>query len=510
MNTIRFACLLAALGSGLFPLGGAAAPATAADLLSPTQAGRLGMVESWRRQLSAIAGSQSLVDISLHVEGARTRTFVEVKTGEGDASEILLRIPTDQVDTFGNPIGLEEAERRGKMEVLRLRHRGIEARVDKATFPQVRIYTLGNDGTVEARDAETGELFWVVRHGNSRLPYGSLGVSDDYVSFINGSQVFQLSTDDGKVVNQFPLAGSSLAGCAIAGDYVLVPTTRAGVEGFPLTETDRYPFLEYTAGRATAEPQASPGSSLAAWGTDAGLVYVMDTYGKPSLLFRFDCDGVVLAQVAAAAGDRFFFGTDSGLVYGLKATRTGEVLWRTSLDQPVDDAVFLDGDRLYVSTFYNNLFCLELVGGEAHWAAPASRVSSVLAATDDQLFVRTNTQQLGVLTKATGAQVSSAPITIGDRFVANRQTDRLYLLGVGGTLQCLRPVGSDMPKIKTAIKPPPESDAREEPAPAAPAEPTPPDPAAPPTDDSDPFGPADSDPFGDEGFGDVFGGEDPF
>ena len=95
MNIIRFACLLAALGGGLFTLGGSAAPLAAADLLSPTQAGRLGMVEAWRRQLSSIAGSQSLVDTKLHVESARTRNFIEVKTGQADETEILLRIPTD-------------------------------------------------------------------------------------------------------------------------------------------------------------------------------------------------------------------------------------------------------------------------------------------------------------------------------------------------------------------------------------------------------------------------------
>lgn len=495
MRSFRFACFLA-----VFFLGGSAALVQAADLLSPTEAGRIGMVESWRRQLSAIGGAESLVDIVLHVEGERSRTFVEVTTGTGDESQVLHRINSETLDRFGNPIGMEEATRRARMEILRLRNRGIEAAVSERTAPQVRLYTLGADGTVEARDAESGELFWVVRHGNPRLPCGSLGVDDRFVTFTNGSQLLQLSTDDGKLIRQFSMAGSPLLGSVIAGDYALVPTTRPGMEGFPLLDPDIYPFLEFTAGRATAEPAASPGSTIAAWGTEAGFVYVMDTFGEPSLLFRFACDGEVNSEVAAASEDRFFFGTDRGRVYAVKATRTGEILWRKSVDQPISDTAFLDGDSLYVRTLYNNLFCMGVADGEAKWGGPATQVSAILASSDEHLFVRTNTQQLGVLGKASGARVSVVPAIVGDRYVVNRHTDRLYLLGAGATLQCLRPADSEMPVIKTTIKPPPETDESADEPTEAPAEPATP---ATPGDDAEPFGTGD-DPFGDGGLGDIF------
>lgn len=503
MRSFRYACFLA-----IFALCGPAVLAGAADLLAPTEAGRIGMVEAWRRQLSVIGGSQSLVDVELHVEGERSRTFVDVTTGSDDERQVLLRIDSEKVDRFGNPIGIDEAMRQARMEVLRLRNRGVEATISESSAPQVRLYTLGADGTVEARDAESGELFWVVRHGNPRLPSGSLGVNDRFITFTNGSKVLQLSTDDGRLVREFAMSGSPLAGTAIVGEYSLVPTTRAGMEGFPLVNPDLYPFLEFTAGRANAEPAAARGSTIAAWGTDAGFVYVMDTFGEPSSQFRFDCDGEVQSEVAAASEDRFFFGTDRGQTYAIKATRTGQFLWRKGLDEPIIDAAFLDGDRIYFSTIYNHLFCLDVATGEEKWGRPSSRVKSVLASTDEQIFVRTNTFQLGILSKSTGAKMSTVATTIGEQYVTNRHTDRLYLLSDGGTLQCLRPAGSEMPVIKTTIKPPSES---EESAGDPRAE-TPDEAGTPtidPSEDADPF--ETDDPFGGDNPDDIFGGgADPF
>ncbi len=489
---------------------------SAADLMSPTDASRIGMVESWRRQLSLIGGAQSAVDIQLYIDNTRKRRFVEISHEKDGETHVLSRTDVDQLDAFGKPIGIEEARRLASLQVMRWKRRGITAKMTENEVPQIRVYTLCKDGTVEARDAETGELYWLTRNGDPRQPCLSLGVDDQYVTFLNGSTLFQLSSENGKVVRETQITGSPSLGSVIAGEYALVPTVRGGIEGFPLYDSDEYPFMEMVAGRATAIPARAPGTTRTAWATDAGYVYVMETEGKPSVIFRFDTDGVVSSELAAAEGDRFFFGSENGHVYGIRATRTGDVLWRHSIGQPIYNTAFVSDNRLLISSVYKNLYCLELATGADLWKGPVTQIDTVLASSDEHIYARTSSNRLTVIGAQSGARVADVSNITVENFIINRLTDRLYLVGAGGMLQCLRPVNSVLPKLKVT----PEATAATE------ASPTAPNPTAPPAADpfgagmgADPFAPAGgaaADPFAPAGgaaadpFAPAGGAADPF
>ncbi|QEG40987.1 outer membrane protein assembly factor BamB family protein [Roseimaritima ulvae] len=529
VRLIRPALLFAALccvsaGTCFLP----AASVSAEDLLSPSDASRIGMVEAWRRQLSLIGGAQSAVDIQLHVDGSRKRHFIEVSHEKDGETHVLSRTDVNQLDAFGKPIGVEEARRLASLQVMRWKRRGITATLSENEIPQVRVYTLCKDGTVEARDAETGELYWLTRNGSPYQPYLSLGVNDDYVTFLNGSTLYQLSAETGKVIREFEITGSPSLGSVIAGQYALVPTTRGGIEGFHLEDSREYPFMQRMAGRATALPTRAPGTTRTAWATDAGYVYAMETEGKPSVTFRFDTDGVVSAELAAAKGDRFFFGSENGHVYAIRATRSGDVLWRHSIGQPIYSTAFVSENQLLVSSVYKNLYCLELATGAPLWKAPVPQIDTVLASTDDNLYARTSVNQLTVIGAKTGARVADVSNITVEKFVINRLTDRLYLVGAGGMLQCLRPVDSVLPQFKVVPEPTASADPD---TPAAAAQPEAPraadpfgagmgaDPFAPAGGDAvDPFAPAGgaaADPFAPaDGAADPFapadGGADPF
>lgn len=492
------------------------AAVSAADLMSPTDASRIGMVENWRRQLSLIGGAQSAVDIQLYVDGTRKRHFVEVSHEKDGETHVLSRTDVNQLDAFGKPIGLEEARRLASLQVMRWKRRGITATMTENEVPQVRVYTLCKDGTVEARDAETGELYWLTRNGDPYQPCLSLGIDDEYVTFLNGSTLYQLSAETGKVVRETAITGTPALGSVIAGRYALVPTVRGGIEGFPLYDSEEYPFMEFVAGRATAVPARAPGTTRTAWATDAAYVYVMETEGKPSVIFRFDTDGVVSSELAAAEGDRFFFGSENGHVYGIRATRTGDVLWRHSIGQPIYNTAFVSDNRLLVSSVYKNLYCLELATGAALWKGPVTQIDTVLGSSEENIYARTSSNQLTVIGAKSGARIADVSNISVENVVINRLTDRLYLVGAGGMLQCLRPVDSVLPKLKVT----PDETATPEASPAD-IEPTAPKPADPfgAGMAADPFAPAGgnaADPFAPAGgnaadpFAPAAGAADPF
>ncbi len=520
------AVLFGVAATAVFP---APASVRAEDLMAPEMASRVGLVENWRRQLSLIGGAKSAVDIQLHVEGNRERHFVEVTREKDGVVEVLSRRDVNELDKYGKPLGVKEARRLASLEVLRWRRRGIETKLAENKIRQVRLYTLGSDGTIEARDAETGELYWVTRNGDPDLFCGSMGIDDDYVTFINGTVLYQLSAETGKLIRQTTLAGTPSMGSVIAGEFALVPTVRGGIEGFPLYDSDMYPFHEIVAGHATAKPVRAPGTTRTAWATDLRFVYVMETEGTPSVIFRFPTDGIVSSELAAAEGNRFFFGSENGHVYGIRATRSGEVLWRQSIGQPIYSTAFVSGERLFVSSVYKNLYCLELATGKHFWKGPVSQIDQVLGSSEDHIFARTNSNRLTVINAASGTRVADVSQINLQHFVTNRLTDRLYLIGAGGMLQCLRPSNASLPTFKVAaeITVAKSSDSSDsEPKAAAGNDPfgangnidpfdaggAAVDPFAPAGDMADPFAPAagGADPFAPAGGGaDPFGG-DPF
>lgn len=496
-------------------------PAPAKDLLTPAEAQQIGMVESWHRQVGATGGAQAIVDMQLWVQQDTQRQFVEVfQTGASGQETVLERISTEMRDAFGNPIGLGEAERQAKLSVLKLKRRSIAAQTRTTSVNQVRLYVLSRDGLLSAYDAESGEQLWAVRLGNPALGYGTLGIDDHYVTVLNGTSMFQIRASDAEIADSDgglprrlpagrPLAprrfdGIPLHGAVHSGEYVIVPITRNGIETYRLDGTSIQPEFEIFAGQALIKPAVYPGSTRVMWPTDREFVYALETDGKPTMLFRLETQGLVEGGITAASDHRFFFGTTGGRVYGLRATRIGEVLWNQSLGEPFYQAPFVSQQNVLFVSSYGHLHNLSAETGEPLWSQPTYGVNRIFADLGNQLVGRDRDQFLLLIDSQSGRITQRLRNVRVAYPVINQETDRIYVVSEGGMVQCLRPIQSELPTFLRKFEAPPaETEAapeQVEPAPAAPAEP------AETPEPVDPFG-GGADPFGG---GDPFGGADPF
>ncbi|WP_442509629.1 PQQ-binding-like beta-propeller repeat protein [Novipirellula sp. SH528] len=442
------------------------------DFLTAQQTTRLGLVEAWRRQTEVPVGVQSMVDQQIYVHVENPREYVEVvgvnaaaanpvATEEADAvneeakpiengattKNVLVRIPTDRVNAHGKAIGKPEAERLANNEIRRLKRRGIEAKIDSRIVPRICLYTLGNDGTLECRDAESGEPVWMVRVGVARLGYKALGVGEYFVTVVNGGNLLKIDVTNGELIEERRTVNVPIFGAINAGDYAVIATIQNGIEGYPLFDTSRVPFRERVAGRALALPVKAPGSTRIAWGTDQGFVYSMECQGEPSVMFRLNTDGIVSARIAATSGDRFFFGSESGQVYGIEATRTGRVLWSRPYGEPFYNQPIIAGEQLLIRSTYGNLYSLGLADGISTWQDSASNIDELVGTIGDKLYVTTLSGAFSVLDLKTGRQIESFPGIRPKRLLRNPKTDRLYLIGSTGAVQCLRSADVDMPVI---------------------------------------------------------------
>ena len=567
-----------------------ASPSNAAETMPPQVASQLGLEQAWYRQMSVPAGAQSIVHQQIYVHVENPREFVEVVGSAGSTTKggsttkaagstmkadgsttkaagstmkadgsttkaagstmkaagsttkaagstmksggqmmgetIFARIPTDRVGRNGLEIGKDEAERLARNEIRRLKYRGFNAKITSRKVPRIRLYTLGDDGTVDCRDAESGEPVWIARVGDRRLGYGHLGINNQFVSVINGGNLIKLDAANGQEIEALRTTSMPLFGAVHAGRYSLLATIRSGVEAYPLFETTDPPFMEIVEGIALAPPAKSPSSSQVAWGTDKGFVYVMEAAGTPSVTFRLNTDGIVKGRIAPATDNRFFFGSSNGQAYGLWATRTGRVMWSKPYGEPFYNAPLVIDDQVLMRSTYGNLYSLDAKNGIMTWNDTIPNVDELIGAFDGKLFVRLLSGGMSVIDLEAGKTIKTMNEIQPRRLLVNSQTNRLYLVGKTGSVQCLRPIDATLPEFnasnkRTATDEPigAEKMMMKEPVGSAPTETAPVadpfanggggDPFAGGGAASDPFAAGGGDPFGAGGGGDAMA-DDPF
>ncbi len=439
----------------IFPLS-----VSAGDLLSPAAAERLGMVEAWHRQLGTPGGAASIVDLQIWVQRNTERESVEIVQADKDGKPIdggavLRRIAFDTKNSSGLDIGKVEAERLAQLDILKLKRRGVSATYRSMKIKQVRIYMLGDDGGLSAYDAESGELLWTVRLGDPKLGYGTIGISDGYVTVVNGTTMYRVIADERKVESKMVTGGRPippvrldripLVGAMNTNSYAVIPNTRNGIDCYSFEDEPGEPNFQIFSGQGHGKPVRFPTSSKVAWTTDHGFVYVMETEGVPSTLFRLKTDGDVSGGAAAASNDRFFLGSAGGRVYGIRATREGEVIWNRSVGEPFYSAPFVTGEHVLIASSYGNLYSMKASDGSQEWSAPVPNIDRVFANTGNYYFARTSVGQLTILTVDNGQIVSTGGNVTIDHVITNPETDRIYLVSDGGTIQCLRPNASELP-----------------------------------------------------------------
>ncbi|MEM9364565.1 MAG: PQQ-binding-like beta-propeller repeat protein [Planctomycetota bacterium] len=554
--SLRF-CLIAGLAFFTWLTGATLRPGVNAgesDLLSPFQRERLGLVEAWQRQLAVPAGRQSIVDQRILVHGTRPVTVVEVvKEGattvatdvnmtdaEGDEqapSPILELTPPPKPETLLarwiiDPLavsGLDqaEAERLARNEIRRWKRRGITGVTQIRQAPIVRIYTLCDDGTVECRDAETGELIWITRVGDRDYGYASLSANDDFVAVVNGGQLLKLDAINGDEIESIRMSHISVTDMVQCGHYAVVPGADARISCYPFSGPIPDKFEERVSGTCLERPSVGVDALKLAWATKNGYVYVIDMTGTPNVHFRLNIDGIVTGTIAAAPDRRFFLGADSGQIYGVQATRDGQVIWSRPTGEPIYDAPVFTSERVLFRSEYGNLMCVSAESGLGVWDQTVGNVATVTAVLGDQIFATTLSGALMVVSLDDGSVMARMNGTRIATPFFNRKTDRIYLINDRGTVQCLHAPGADLPsfidpvmvnfdQLKAADETP-----AEEPASTQPSKPAG-DPFNP--DAADPFGAGGgagvdpfggdagnmADPFAPAGGDDPFGGADPF
>ena len=419
---------------------------SAQSLVSQDQAQRAGMVVNWFSQARG-AGTSGLVNTALVIDEDKGATYFEVKGGR--LREIISEngIGPDG-ERFKDQAAAEEfANIRLEVIQKRLEFEGStdKATVSKITIPKSTIYAMSQSGLVQAFDAETGRQLWQTEVGERSFPSSGVGASKKLVAAVNGSSVYCLEPETGKVLWKKRCESAVMGNPAATDDAVFVPLADGRMQIFDAT-TDGNRTQTMMSKGASFNPPTVAGT-VVAWGTDKGVLSVAPVDNMNRVMFRLKADSAIDAP-ATSKGNLMFVASHDGFLYAFDKIR-GSMVWSSSIGEHCSLSPYPIGDYLFVVTEENHLFKFDSRNGVTApgWEKHMRGIKQVIGASKDRLYVQTTSEQIQILDLSTGSKLGTIGGTSGLTPVVNYITDRIYLVNNSGVIECLRETGSTSPFV---------------------------------------------------------------
>ena len=461
--------------------------------ISSVDANRVGLTVQWSSQvnLSAVAGK--IVDITLDVNEDRAQTYFEIEYG--GKRELISTLDNS---AFGRPFGAnpvlagmdkslkQQVElmltRGGKLgeinnatgvdeqttaliqqemldrvtdaeeaatirqEILQkqmdLQNRDVKVELRKITLPRSTLYVATSTGYVQAIDADTGLTRWTNSVGNSTYPTVGLGASHDHIAVINGSKVYCLDAENGKLLWSHRCRAAVGASPVVGKELVFVPLVTGRLEAFPVKNGIGSESFVST-GNANSRPTITEKSIC--WPTNAGLFTVASNSEVSSPHYRLRSDSPFRAPATANNGI-LFIGAIDGFAYAVDEIR-GSLLWEFSTGQTIRESLIPIGQYVYIITEEQKMFKLFAKTGIAApgWSVPATDVKSYVGASHEKIYLLNKLDQIVVLSQETGDRLGTLISDSTALTLPNLLSDRLYVGNRYGQIQCLREITSPNP-----------------------------------------------------------------
>jgi outer membrane protein assembly factor BamB len=429
LSTALFLCLL-----GADP---AAAQTRDTELVSQVTANRFGLQRAWFTQIALDRSRGRVAHLSQHVSATTVFQLAY------DGGKIV--IGSGDLDASGAPIGKQTAQQHAEKKLEELNQANLHPRLSSQVFHDVSLYVMTDQGVVQSIDGETGRTRWTTAVGSPRRFSEIPAANSRFVAAVNGSDLYVLDKNDGKLAWQQRLRNAPGAGPAVADDFVLVPMVDGKVESYQLDDYRQPPWIFKSHGRI-AVPPICTGANVA-WTTDLGFLYV-GAGDSQAIRYRLETSGTITCAAAYLPPDRIVVASTDGYVYCVQEGN-GTVLWRFSTGEPIDRSPVVIGDALYIVTNDDNLFRLSSAEGKEQWLI--SGVRSFVAGSQDRIYCIDNAGRLTIVEVATGTRIGSLPTETLDLVFVNGQTDRIFLGRNTGTIQCLREIEHEHPIIHPGV-----------------------------------------------------------
>ena len=407
---------------------------------------RTGLVNEWFTHLDA-GGRSQIVNMQLQVNEDIATTYFLVEYGKN-----VERISAKDLDAFGNLRGIEgptgaRQHAANRQEVLTAefaaqKRSDVKVTVRQITLPKTTIYTATTRGVVSAIDADTGKHLWNTTVGSRSSFISGVGASKRFVAVTNGSNVFCLSADDGRVLWSKKCRRAPSAAPSVGEFSVFVPMVDGRLQVFSLENQGQFPRTFMSFGTSISKPLLT--DTTVSWATNDGY-YAVAPYRADSISFRLN-SGDKMAAGGTAGDGTIYVTTTSGSIFALNEKR-GSVAWEYLTGDRLTEAPFVKDNAVFVVSAGNRLYKIDNKTGRpaAGWEKPLVGFTKFVSASADRIYMLDTVGQLTVLDPDSGARLGVVSGVNISGIIPNHVTDRLYVSTAQGLIHCYREVGNPFP-----------------------------------------------------------------
>jgi outer membrane protein assembly factor BamB len=413
--------------------------------ISSVEARKLGLEIAWQTHVQLPLARTGVVSSHLRVEPGELRKYAIV-----ELENRTIRVSADKLDRKGKPLGIEGAKAEAAEQVARLQlGQGGNYPVEEVSVPQISLTLVTSDGYVQKFDAESGQLLWKSSCDGAAAPAHPAAVSPQGLVLVHGTKLYVLDWQTGKHRLVKNLAFASSNAVTVSKDIAYVADFSGRIEAYGLAEK-QYRWGYVVSGRAVGAPVNLADHSYCALATDKGYVYVFASGDNPAVWIRYEAASPIIGSLAASA-DAFYAGSVAGLMSKFQVDdRLGRIAWEYRTGQTISAPPLVTGEQVIVATEIGDVFSINDSDGSLHWTQPNMDAVQPIARTAGKIFCTSRAGGIYALNEKTGEVVSRSGMVRLGKPIVNQINDRLYVLGAGGALQCLRPLDGDLPTMTVA------------------------------------------------------------
>jgi PQQ-like domain len=415
---------------------------------------QLGLVVHWRSTATKarVGFGESSVVVWPHTRNRKQiltirvgNRIVEQIDANLVAEEAAASEPTKPKKDSPTPtgMGLEKAREKAKTIVQRYVRLGKQAVVEEIDQPLTYLVSCSRDGGVEARNAESGELYWSTAVGNPRLPTFGPGVNDKYVAVTNGTDLYILDLANGLLIGKRRMTESASAIPRPVEHLVYVPGTGGTLTAYEASVPDAEPITMRFTGTLTAQVIPSADNRYVAW-PEKNNMYVAQAGRRFSQWYRLEA-GSPLRGSPQAMPNGFVIASTSGMIYRTNLNQRNSLVWRENLATQISRPLWVSDDM--IMAIADNGTCIALVEtsdpvtkatvGRLKWIADLIGVQRILSVTKTRIYVQLKGGQLVSLDRSTGKKVAMLSRQYAEG-LPNPVNDRILLQTETGSIICLR------------------------------------------------------------------------
>lgn len=435
----------------------------------------LGLELMWENSIGGAGLAQGADSLVVWPHSSERREYVDVFVG----NRLIERIDARRVDREGLEKRILDGKSTGEVPVLGLE--GAKAQAQKLvktyatigkqatvkTFSQPVTYVVGaaSNGVITAIDGETGEMLWQSSVPRGDLPIYGPGVSDDFVTVVNGNSFYAMDLKTGNMINSGRLAFTPVGAPSSLETRIIVPSTDGRLVGYNVENPVIAPVVLRAGTENRRGLSISANRDFMAW-TSKNALFLVHNENVPKLWSRVNVEEPMDSKpIATAQG--FVFSSMYGTVIHATTARTGSYLWRVNLAMPTNRTPVVDSKHAFVLSDDGRLVALDLNTGVQIWGSYVGHIDQIVGTGKEHLYVQNDRGSLSRIRIADG-QVDASTSAIVDMVIPNSVTDRLFIATKDGHISCLRETGAMQP---TVFNPPKKSQDGAKPTANVPAKP---------------------------------------